>query len=190
MVIDGGYRKKFTTELWLVPEGASPPTPTLTLAEPRVNTSVAYKFDEECFECAEPVNLTLYGLDEGLRFYAQALRDNPDSRALIIVRAGKYVGIRRALHEARKAKRLLVRNHGIEANRIIVMSGRRRNDNLAVAEMWIAPRSARFPTAAHNKSFDQSGDSVSFMLFCHSNLEWIRAARLIRALDLFHSLEM
>ena len=31
VVIDGGYREAWTAELWIVPEGANPPTPTPTL---------------------------------------------------------------------------------------------------------------------------------------------------------------
>ena len=31
VVIDGGYRETWTAELWIVPKGANPPTPTPTL---------------------------------------------------------------------------------------------------------------------------------------------------------------
>ena len=41
------------------------------------------------------------------------------------------------------------------------------------------------PGAKPNNSFNRSGDCVSFMLFCPSKVEWIRAARLIRALGAF-----
>lgn len=154
VVVDGGHKEKFTTELWLVPEGANPPTPAVSISQPMANTSVAYKFDEECLDCSPAVNLYLYGLDEGLKFYAEALRKSPDSRGLIIVRPDRNISVRKALKEARRAKSLLVENHGIDAHRIIIKSGRGRNDGTAVAEMWIVPHGARQPTAASNHSFN------------------------------------
>jgi hypothetical protein len=147
VVIDGGYKEKFVTQLWLVPEGAAPPSPAPTISLPPVTTSSAYKFDEECLNCAPAVNLYLFGLDEGLKFYAEALRKNPDSRGLIIVRPDRNVSVREALSEARKARSLLVKNYGIDADRIIIKAGRSRNDGTAVAEMWVVPRGAKQPTA-------------------------------------------
>jgi hypothetical protein len=150
VVVDGGFRERFVTQLWLVPEGAGPPLLAPTLSQPPVVTSSAYKFDEECLNCAPAVGLYLYGLDEGLKFYAEALRKNPDSRGLIIVRPCRTVSVRKALKEARSAKSLLVKNYGIEANRIIIKSDRSRNDGTAVAEMWVVPRGAKQPAATSN----------------------------------------
>lgn len=144
VVVDGGYKEKFTTELWLVPEGVNPPTPVPSMSQPVVNTSGAYKFDVECLDCSPAVNLYRDGLDEeGLKFYAEALRKQPDSRGLIIIRPNRNISVRYALKEARRAKRLLVKNLGIDANRIIIKSGRSRNDGIAVAEMWIVPNGAK-----------------------------------------------
>jgi hypothetical protein len=157
VVMDGGYKEKFTTELWLVPEGVNPPTPVPSMSQPAMNTSVAYKFDVECLDCSSAVNLYRDGLDkEGLKFYAEALRKQPDSRGLIIVRPDRNISVRHALKEARRAKRLLVKNLGVDANRIIIKSGRSRNDGTAVAEMWIVPRGAKQPTATSNNSFNRS----------------------------------
>jgi hypothetical protein len=155
VVVDGGYKEKFTTELWLVPEGAKPPTPAPSMAQPTVNTSVAYKFDVECLDCSPAVNLYRDGLDEdGLKFYAEALRKQPDSQGMIIVRPDRNINVGYALKEARRAKVLLVRNLGIAANRIIIKSGRSRNDGTAVAEMWIVPRGSKQSTATSNNSLN------------------------------------
>lgn len=165
IVVDGGYKEKFTTELWLVPAGANPPTPAPSMSQPTVNTSVAYKFDVECLDCDAAVNLYREGLDvEGLKFYAEALRKNLDSRALIIVRPDRNISVRRALKEARQAKGLLVNNHGIDANRIIIKSGRGRNDGTAVAEMWIVPHGAKQPTATSNNSLTGLANRRPFIL--------------------------
>lgn len=142
-VVDGGYREKFVTQLWLVPEGAEPPRPEPSTSQPAVNTSSAYQFDVECLNCSAAVNLDLYGLDEGLKFYAQELRKNPDSRGLFLVRSDRNVSVREALKEARRAKRLLTKTHDIDAGRISIRSGRSRNDGTAVVEMWIVPRGAK-----------------------------------------------
>jgi hypothetical protein len=124
------------------------------MAPPQVNSSAAYKFDDECLECEPAVNLYLYGLGEGMRFYAEALRGNPDSKGLIIVRPGTHIGKHRALNEAREGKKLLAKNYKIDANRIIIKTGRRRDDNIAVAEMWIVPRGAKSPMATSNNSLN------------------------------------
>jgi hypothetical protein len=125
------------------------------MAQPKVDASAAYKFDEECLNCSAAVYLYREGLDkEGLKFYAEALRDLPDSRGLIIVRPDRNISVRQALKEARRARRLLVKNHGINANRIVVKTGRSRNDGTAVAEMWIVPRGAKQPAATSNNSLN------------------------------------
>lgn len=158
LVVDGGYREKFATELWLIPEGANPPTPAPTVSQPAVNTKSAYKYDEECLDCSPAVGLYLYGLDEGLKFYADALRKNPDSQGLIIIRPDENVSTRKALNEAQRAKKLLVNDYGIDANRIVIKAGRSRNDGTAVAEMWIVPRGARLPMATSNKGMNATAN--------------------------------
>jgi hypothetical protein len=141
LLVDGGYKDSSATELWLVPQGEAPPPTAPTRVAPRVDLTAPYKFDEECLECGPAVALDLYGLDEGLRFYAEVLRDNPTSRALIIVRPGTGdVNRRVAVAEARQAKRRLVSKHEIEANRISIRLRNPRADHLAIAEMWIMPR--------------------------------------------------
>jgi hypothetical protein len=163
VVVDGGYREKFATQLWLVPEGAEPPSPAPTVSQPQINTSSTYQFDAECLNCSPAVNLYLYGLDEGLKFYAEELRKKPNSRGLIIVRPDRNVSVREALKEARRARSLLARNHGINASRIVIRSGRSRNDGTAVVEMWIVPRGAKQPTATSNNGMHPTANSVAFM---------------------------
>jgi hypothetical protein len=143
VVIDGGYRDKYRIELWLVPEGASPPPPAPTISQSQISDATSYKFDLECLDCAPAVNLDLYGLrKEGLKFYANVLRNNSKLQGFLVI------GTHKRLHEARKAKRVLIRDYGIEANRIVIRIG----DGVDVSnvEMWIVPRGARLPTATSN----------------------------------------
>lgn len=135
LVIEGGCRKEFTIELWLVPNESKPPAPTPTCFERPPGKR--FLFDQECLECSPAVNLDLYGLTDGLKFYAATLRDNPSSRGLILVRPGQDVGPRGALSEGRKAQRRLIRDFKIPSRRITVKLARRRKDNVSSAEMWV-----------------------------------------------------
>jgi hypothetical protein len=145
--MDGGYKENFSTELWLVPEGAKPPTPAPSISQPTVNSSVAYEFDLECLNCSAAVYLYREGLDEwGLKFYAEELCNHPDSRGMMIVRPDRNFGVHYALNEARRAKSLLVKRLGIDANRIIIKAGRSRNDGTAGVDMWIVPHGAKQPS--------------------------------------------
>ncbi len=129
-VIDGGYKEQSSTELWLIPEGANPPT---------------------------PIPLILYGLDEGLQFYAEALRKYSGTRGLIIVRPDEDVSLRKVLNEARQARSLLVKKYGIDASRVAIKSARSRNDGTAIAEMWVVPAGAKFPSCQANKRLQRIG---------------------------------
>jgi hypothetical protein len=144
-IVDGGYRDRFLTQLWLIPEGSELPLLASTMQPPIGRNSSAYQFDSECLNCAPAVSLYLYGLDEGLKFYAEALRESQGSIALFIVRPDRTLRLRPALKEVRRAKALLIQKYGIKANRIAIRSGRSRNDGTAVAEMWIVPRGANHP---------------------------------------------
>lgn len=145
-VVDGGYKPRFSTELWLIPENADPPAPVSTIPQPPLKTSTAYKFDEECLDCSPAVGLYLGGLDEGLRFYAEELQKQSGARGLFVVRPDVDVSIRNALGQARKARTRLNKKFGIDAKRVIVKSARSRKDGTAVVEMWVVPTGVKLPT--------------------------------------------
>lgn len=134
--LDGGYREKFTIEMWLVPNGSLPPPPSPTVQSPAIGGR-RYLFDDECVQCDPAVNLDLYGLSDGLKFYAAELKRLPAARGQIIVRQGARTYTRLALREAKHAKRLLSRDYGIDSNRIVITLGRRRKDGFVTTEMWI-----------------------------------------------------
>ncbi len=150
-VVDGGYKDRFTTELWLIPEGANPPLAVSKLAPPSVSMSAAYKFDEECFNCSPAVDLYLYGLDEGLKFYAEVLQRSRGARGVFVVRPDQHITARTARKEAFKARGLLIRSYGIKAERLTVKTAASRNDGTAGVEMWVVPSGARVPVASSNK---------------------------------------
>jgi hypothetical protein len=137
-VIEGGYKDKFTIELWVAPNNATPPSPTPN-ATRVFDPTRRLLFDEECLDCAPAVFLDLPGLGVGLRFYAAALRNAVGAQGLIVVRSGQDISAAQALAAVRRAKRRLNRQYGIASNRIVVRLARRRKDNLSTAEMWIVP---------------------------------------------------
>jgi hypothetical protein len=134
--VDGGVREKFTIEMWLVPNGSARPTPSPGQRPSDINAK-RYVFDEECVQCEPAVNLDLYGLSEGLKFYAGELKRWPATHGVIVIRPGSRVYNRQALREAKHARMLLARDYHVAANRIVINLGRRRNDGLVTAEMWI-----------------------------------------------------
>lgn len=46
-IVDGGIREAQTTELWIVPEGVTPPPPTKTIAAPKLPKNETYLFHKE-----------------------------------------------------------------------------------------------------------------------------------------------
>lgn len=138
VVVEGGYRDKFTIELWPVPNNAAPPELLPNSTDRSIPKS--YMFDEECLECGPAVNLDLFGLNEGLKFFADALQKDLDTRAVIAVRRSTHYRSRAAIDDARKAKRILIRVYRIDATRITINLAPRRRDNLSMAEMWIVGR--------------------------------------------------
>ncbi len=136
-VIEGGNREGIITELWLAPDDASPPRPT---SEMRVNTESAFKFDEVSMGvgCEPEFTLDLYELNDGLRFYTNVLRENPNSQAWIIIYPNRRDRLSRAARIASRTRDLMVRDFVIRSNRIKTRVRNRRQPCMKV-EIWIAP---------------------------------------------------
>ena len=139
-VVEGENRESRITELWLVPDGASPPEPS---SQMRMNPKLPLKFDEVSIGvgCEPEFTLDLYELDDGLKFYANALRENPRAQAQIIVYPRRRNRLSKAAGVARHTKNLLVRDYKIESHRIVTKVGNRRQACMK-AELWIAPAGA------------------------------------------------
>ena len=134
IVLNGGYREKFTIELWVVPPEATPPKPAPTLPQWSGSPSGAYKFDEECIVCEPAVNLDLYALDAGISFFADALHEDMNSRGEIIIQPDKGMNAHEAKDMAERARGLLVDKYHIEFSRIGTRIGRKGTGE---AEFWV-----------------------------------------------------
>ena len=50
LVLINSYRNETVTELWIVPENAKPPTPTDTIAKPKISLKKTFLYDRKYFE--------------------------------------------------------------------------------------------------------------------------------------------
>jgi hypothetical protein len=80
---------------------------------------------------------------EHLDHLALQLRNMPDMRGYIIAYAGRRARVGEAQVRAARAKKYLVKTHGVEANRVVTIDGGYREE-LAVA-LYLVPRGADEP---------------------------------------------
>jgi hypothetical protein len=171
LAIDGGRREDLTVEVWIVPTGTAPPSPTPTLPTEPINPNVSRKFDEVSYYIpAQDADTHWSGYVEDqaaqLDGFAEALRQEPNSRGYMIAYAQYYVsdyrfyepsrGYYRTLRDPpsliprmlRRDRNYLSRVHGIDASRIIIINGgyRRRR----TLELWIVPNGASRPRPTPN----------------------------------------
>ena len=144
IVLDGGYRDKRATELWFVHEGEAPPKPAHQIPAPARNAGKTYLFDDACVDCEPAVSIDLHILDEGLEFYAKALREEPRSRAYIISYPNPRETRRGAAKTANQIRKTLVKQYGLGANQVVIIVGSRREDNAEV-ECWVVPNGDSLP---------------------------------------------
>ena len=161
-VLAGGYANSTIIELWLAPNGDSPPKLS---SEMQVKPTAALKFDEVLMgiDCEPMFTLDLYELNDGLKFYANVLRENLESKIWIIMYPNRSGRISKARGIAIRTKNLLARDFNIEVNRIVTRVGNRRQ-NCMKAEIWIAPAGTVPSTATSNNSLNASGGSVPFIM--------------------------
>jgi len=146
LIVKGGNRDRITTELWLVPEGISVPTPS---SEFTFSVTEALRFDTAYPDCLSEVSITLEEFDDHLRFYAEALRANPNARSRIIVYPGQRSSLRRATEMAQNTRRLLIRQYQISAERIMAQARSRRRECSEI-ELWVVPAGTFPARATHN----------------------------------------
>lgn len=135
VVIRGGIENKISTELWLVPPGAASP---MARSEFKVSVEAPVKFDVNYPDCPPEFPTSLFELEDSLRFYAEALREHPQTRAQIVVYPGQRSRLRKAAGMARDTKRLLTTKFGIAANRPIT-SAKSRHRECSEIELWLMP---------------------------------------------------
>lgn len=160
VTLDGGLSDSLRVELWVAPKEADLPAPLRPNQPARIELTTAIKYDVQyhplphdtrAFEMGEENPAMLDG-------YANLLRANPELRGYIIGYA-QYCApcgydarerprilqdasgtARRMLEEKRQ---ILIRRHGIDASRIILIDGGSRR--YRGIELWLVPPRASAP---------------------------------------------
>jgi hypothetical protein len=152
-IIDGGISEKPTTELWLVPPGAKPPSipPKGALA---LNGPMLFDRLTHGPGCESEYTLTLEDPGDGLKFFATALGDNPTLKGFILVRPSEREPLSTAGRLAVNSKQLLIKEYGVAADRIVTrLEGRRLCSEIG---LWLAPPDIAVPKNQSVGSFFQS----------------------------------
>lgn len=121
-IIAGEERKEMQTELWLVSDDEKVPDfPTLSL-EAKLNETITNKslFDYECIGCSPAVVIDFFIFNEGLEYFAEALKANPNSKALISIGTNEFIS-KTHIEKKELTERILevlVKKNGIAKNKI------------------------------------------------------------------------
>lgn len=150
-VMNGGYRDKFTIEMWIVPEGASVPAPTDSTIGMNSEADLAYKFDEAqalMMEYGKESYLS-FGLACTLsypewRVFFGILRDNAGLRGHIIIYVGENDRARHAKRIERFLRNDLKEFDARRVNDLTMTYGGKRE--WAQIEIWLVPEGKPDPT--------------------------------------------
>jgi hypothetical protein len=132
-VIEGGTKDVLSTELWLVPNGAPPPTADSDL---NLSPKLPTKFDVMFPDCQSEMTVYLEETDDSLRFYARALVANPNTVAKIVAFPGRGTSVAKIRRVASRARAALIKNYHIDGRRIVTSARRQRRDCSQV-ELWL-----------------------------------------------------
>ena len=135
-IIEAGKRGEYVTELWLVPSGGT--FPIRPVAWESVKASLMFDRVYYGVGCEPEVSIDLYELEEGLKFWARALAENPRAKGWITVNPKRRSSRRSALRVANRTKDLLVRKYSVKSQRLITRVGDWQ-DECSNVEFWIAP---------------------------------------------------
>ena len=141
-IVIGESETKQPTELWIVPKSTSQlPKPSRLL---QFSLKKPVKFDEVLMGvgCEPEFTIDLYELKDGLKIYADVLRQNPSSQLSIIVYPNRRNRLSKAAQVASQTKKLLIKNFNIEANRIKAKAINKRRECMT-AEIWITPNASK-----------------------------------------------
>jgi hypothetical protein len=144
IVIPGGVKDRLYTEVWLVPNDADPPKPD---SELRVVPTSSLPFDVVYADCPPELTVHLYELKDSLKFYAQALKENPNTQARIVVYSKR--GKANAARRAKEVNTLLEKTYGISPSRIATAKSI-RHSACSETELWLVPRAVK-ADASQNK---------------------------------------
>lgn len=172
-VIDGGFREKLSTELWIVPERSTPPGPTKTVSKPKVPKTKTFLYDRksnlyfEEFELQPRILISDDGveigtyqpeIDEGLNEeerqeiqfewlnnkFGEFLKKNKNSIGVLIYYADKdQFDVGKITLHIERARKKLVKNSNLSPNQIQIFYGGYRS--MIEVEYWVMTKNSGFP---------------------------------------------
>ena len=150
-IIDGGTGEERVTELWLTPKGTKPPGRAASL-----EVSAPMQFDSVSLGsgCVGEFTLELPEPSDALRFFAGALSGSATVNGYIVMHPSARESLNRAQKLARSTKELLVKEQGVEAQRIVTSLASRRH--CQEIDFWLAPSSLLVPQGANIEFVAQS----------------------------------
>ena len=148
-VVNGGTTEKMITELWTLAPRANPPVPAVvTPSDPNSPTQFDQVSTTDRGGCVGEFTLELYNLRDALRFFAEALKENPGSKAWIVVHPSSRDSYVKADKTVRDSKESLVKDYGVQAERVLSAVGGRRSSICTLVNLWIVPPNSVKPDEA------------------------------------------
>jgi hypothetical protein len=148
VILNGPEREELKVELWLVPNGATPPQPEESNLSPRdkslpikYNVSYPHYPSEPYVNCCVGNCLLRYPLYDD---FANALRKMPDSIGYFILYKGQgdnFINRRKLASELRE---VMTRKYRIKTQRIKIILAARMVQH-ETQEMWIVPKGTSAP---------------------------------------------
>ncbi|MGH9903918.1 MAG: hypothetical protein ACRD68_19075, partial [Pyrinomonadaceae bacterium] len=142
--VNGGQKniEHVSTELWVVPEGATPPAaPPETDRHTDKNFSGkfdVYATDENVYR--EMVELGYSGESISHTEFAEKLKQQPDSLGYLVIRASKNSSPGAWRRLARRDERVLQKEYGVESGRLKSIDGGQSDGDYSEVELWVLPK--------------------------------------------------
>lgn len=159
VLVNGGVVSCPATQLWLVPNGATPKIKENLYRQVFEDTEAARKFDEYYFSFGKIyIDIdTAYGriYVDSLNAFTSEVKKEKDATAYVIVYPeyeGRYIGKgdppHTAMRMSRKIRGDLINKYKLAASKIRIVNGGYRR--LRQVELWILPGGAHPPVATPN----------------------------------------
>ncbi|HEX8473944.1 MAG TPA: hypothetical protein VF666_07915 [Pyrinomonadaceae bacterium] len=162
VVVNGGQRdiEDALTELWIVPEGATPPVAAgmdKNESQEFSGQFDVYTTDENIYR--ETVEMGWTDSEIAHSQFAEKLKQQPESVGYLVIHPSKnsLKGAWRRI--ARRDEDILQRDYKVETTRLKSINGGASDDESATVELWILPKSAPPPAAGATEKSEKKNES-------------------------------
>jgi len=138
--VEGEPDREISFELWLLQAGETAPL-VARVAESEPNSP--QQFDTISLgdegKCVGELFLELYTLDDGLRFFGEALRQQSQAKAWIVIHPRSGESLAKANRTLNESRDFLIKNYGVGPKKLLTALGTRRSSICSYVNLWIAP---------------------------------------------------